>query len=312
MEINTDLYARLQALASSLPDPILVLDYNGRYVSVMGGTDRKHYDSCHHLVGCYVQDVLPESKWRLFLRTVRKAIDTGELQLCEYQLSSEEVSASKRDGPSGEQWFQGRVFPVRATEGETPSAVWLVINISEQKNLEDRLKHLSQIDDLTGVFNRRYFMTELHREFEIACRRNRPLSLISIDVDHFKEINDRYGHCQGDKALQHLMDTVSDHLRSEDILARVGGEEFVILCPMTDRPQARSLAERIRCIVADTHLHSETGPIRMTVSIGVANLHTDEKSADSILSRVDRAMYKAKEKGRNRVFCSWEMASLSI
>ncbi|MFO7983367.1 MAG: diguanylate cyclase [Desulfuromonadales bacterium] len=312
MERHTNIYAHLQALASSLPDPILVLDYNGRYVSVIGGTDRKYYDSCHQLVGCYMQDILPESKWRLFLRTVRKAIDTDELQLCEYQLSSDEVSASEKDGPTGEQWFQGRVFPVRNTEGETPSAVWLVINISEQKRLEERLKNLSQVDDLTGVFNRRHFMTELHREFEIACRRDRPLSLVSIDVDHFKEINDRYGHCQGDKALQHLMETVGRHLRSEDILARVGGEEFVILCPLTDRLQAKYLAERIRCIVADTHLHSEKGPIRMTVSIGVATLNKDEKSADSILSRVDRAMYKAKEKGRNRVFCSWEMAPLSI
>lgn len=312
METNTALYAHLQALASSLPDPILVLDYNGRYVSVIGGRDRKHYDSSHQLVGCYMQDILPENKWRLFLRTVRKAIDTGELQLCEYQLSSEEVSASERDGPTGDQWFQGRVFPVCTTEGETPSAVWLVINISEQKRLEERLKHLSEVDDLTGVFNRRYFMTELHRQCEIASRRNRPLSLISIDVDHFKEINDRYGHCQGDRVLQHLMETVRRHLRSEDILARVGGEEFVILCPLTDRPQASFLAERIRSIVADTHLPAERGQIRMTVSIGIASLDTDEKSPDSILSRADRAMYKAKEKGRNRVFCSWEMASLSI
>lgn len=152
-------------------------------------------------------------------------------------------------------------------------------------------------------------MELLHREFQIARRRHHDLSLISIDVDHFKSINDQYGHGQGDQALQHLMKTVQEHLRAGDVLARVGGEEFAILCPMTDRQQARSLAERICCIIAATPLDTPYGSIRMTASIGVASLSTLEESAYSILSRVDEALYQAKRNGRNQVTCSWDMSS---
>lgn len=311
MPVSNDLHAQLQALANSLPDPILVLDYNGQYVAVLGGTDRTFYDSAHPLVGRYMQDVLPEDKWSLFLQIVRRAIDTGGLQICEYQLSSEQVDGTQNNGPAGMQWFQGRVYPVQTLPGLMPSAVWLVINITEQKRLEERLKRLSQTDDLTGVFNRRHFMEVLAKEFQIARRRRQSLSLLSIDIDHFKDINDRYGHSQGDLALQHLIKTVRCHLRAEDVLARVGGEEFAILCPVTDRQQARGLAERIRHMVADTRLGTPFGPIRLTISIGVATLAADENNADSILSRVDKALYRAKHEGRNQVICAWDLPTLS-
>jgi diguanylate cyclase (GGDEF)-like protein len=208
------------------------------------------------------------------------------------------------------QWFQGRVYPVQTNPGQTPSAVWLVINISEQKRLEERLKRLSQTDELTGVFNRRHFMELLHREFQIARRRNHDLSLISLDVDHFKAINDQYGHSQGDRALQHMMKTVQRNLRAGDVLARVGGEEFAVLCPMTDGHQCRILAERICRIIAATPLDAPHGPIRITVSLGVADLRAQEKSAYSLLSRVDEALYRAKREGRNQVSCSWDSPSL--
>jgi diguanylate cyclase (GGDEF)-like protein/PAS domain S-box-containing protein len=311
MSVNNDLYAQLQALANSLPDPILVIDYNGQYVAVLGGTDRTFYDSAHPLVGCYMQDVLPEDKQSFFLQIVRKAIDTGGLQICEYQLSSDQVEATQNNGPEGMQWFQGRVYPVQTFPGMTPSAVWLVINITEQKRLEERLKRLSQIDDLTGTFNRRYFMEVLQKEFQLAKRHHRSLSLLSIDIDHFKDINDRYGHSQGDQALQHLIKTVRCHLRAEDVLARVGGEEFAILCPMTDRQQAGDLAERIRQIVADTRLDTSCGPIRLTISLGVATLGEDECNADSLLLRVDKALYRAKHDGRNQVYRAWDLPALS-
>jgi diguanylate cyclase (GGDEF)-like protein/PAS domain S-box-containing protein len=311
MSGNNDLHAQLQALANSLPDPILVLDYNGQYVAVLGGTDRTFYDSAHPLVGRYMRDVLPEGKQSFFLQIVRKAIDTGDLQICEYQLSSDQVEGTQNNGPEGMQWFQGRVYPVQTLPGMTPSAVWLVINITEQKRLEERLKRLSQTDDLTGVFNRRHFMEVLQKEFEIARRRHRSLSLLSIDIDHFKDINDRFGHSQGDLALQHLIKTIRGHLRAEDVLARVGGEEFVILCPMTDRQQARDLAERIRQIVADTWLDTACGPIRLTISLGVATLREEESNADSLLLRVDKALYRAKHDGRNQVICAWDLPALS-
>jgi len=311
MAVDEKLNAQLQALANSLPDPILVIDYEGRYVAVLGGSERSCYDSPHPLLGRTMQDVLPEVKWRYFLQVVCKAIDTGTLQTCEYQLSSNQVEGTENNGPSGMQWFQGRVYPVQTSPGQTPTAVWLVINITEQKMLEERLRSLAQTDDLTGVHNRRYFMDVLYREFQIARRRNHDLSLISIDVDHFKTINDRYGHSQGDKALQHLIKTIQGHLRAGDVLARIGGEEFAILCPMTDRQQARTLAERICRIIFATPLGTSHGSIEMTASLGVATMNTRAKSADCLLTRADEALYRAKREGRNRVFCCWDSPSLA-
>lgn len=303
MPDDHDLILQLEALANSLPDPILVIDYNGRYVNVLGGAERRFYDSPHPLVGCDMQDVLPEEKWRLFLEVVRKAIDAGSLRTCEYQLSSEQVEVTENNGPTGMQWFQGRVYPVKTPPGKTPAAVWLAINISEQKMLEERLNSLARTDDLTGAFNRRHFMELLHREFEIARRHDHDLSLVSIDIDHFKDINDRYGHSQGDAVLQHLVKIISGSLRTGDVLARIGGEEFAVLCPMTNRSGAKILAERACRLVAGTPIATPRGPIRLTVSLGVTALRIREKSILSMLSRVDEALYSAKRNGRNQVCC---------
>jgi diguanylate cyclase (GGDEF)-like protein len=294
-----ELYDQLQAVADSLPAPVFVLDYDGRYVAVFGGQSRSHYDAGKGLVGCYIQDVLPEDKWKLFLKVVRKAIDTGTLQTCDYQLASDEVRMTKNNGPAGPQWFHGRIYPVKPRPGKKPSAVWLAINISDQKNLEKRLQRLSEQDDLTGAFNRRHFMRRVEREFLIAQRQKTALSLISFDIDHFKSVNDRFGHIEGDRALQHIVNMIRPQLRGTDILARVGGEEFVILCLSTELNEAWSMAERIRQCIEKTACDTTHGPLHMTISLGIAALTRQETGIHSLLYRADQALYKAKRSGRN-------------
>ncbi|MGE4544871.1 MAG: diguanylate cyclase [Pedobacter sp.] len=296
----TELYDQIQAVADSLPAPIFVLDYDGRYVAVFGGRSRSHYDSGQGLIGCFMQDVLPEEKWKLFLDVVRKAIDTGALQTCDYILDSAEVCVTETNGPTGPQWFHGRVYPVASHPGKKPAAVWLAINVSEQKTMEERLKRLSELDDLTGAYNRRYFMQRLEKECELARRRHHNLSLISLDVDHFKSINDRFGHIEGDRALAHLTNTIRPQLRDTDILARVGGEEFAILCLSTDLNEAWSVAERIRRSIENTELKTDTGIIHMRISLGLAALNPQDVSIHSLLSQADKALYQAKDSGRNR------------
>lgn len=299
-----ELHDQLQAVAESLPAPVFVLDYEGRYVSVFGGQARSQYDEGKSLAGCYMKDVLPEEKWRLFLSVVRKAIDSGTLQTCEYQLASSDVSVTDNDGPAGMQWFHGRVYPVKVHKGDIPTAVWLAINVSEQKSLEGRLQRLSEVDDLTGVYNRRYFMKNLEREFEIAKRRNRDLSLICMDVDHFKSINDRFGHLVGDQALQHLAASIQKQLRSEDILARMGGEEFAILCLSTGLKDAFHLAERIRRAIESLEVETDHGSLKMTISLGIAELNRRDENLQAFISRADKVLYAAKDSGRNRSVCA--------
>ena len=301
MQNDDELLSKLTALSDTLPDPIFILDYEGTYLAALGGNHRLHYDTPQTLVGRRLQDVLPEEKCQLFLGVVRKSIDSGTLQTCEYQMSSSDVEGIEHDGPSEPQWFQGRVFPLPEAPERTPAVLWLVINITEQKKRERHLKILTEIDDLTGVYNRRYFMTKLKNEFERDRRQGLGLALISFDVDHFKSINDNYGHDAGDCALQRLTQALDSHLRTGDVLARVGGEEFAVICPDTSLAGAGTLAERLRAVVADGELALPHGTLTMTASFGVTAKRAEDNSLQDLLYRADQALYRAKREGRNRV-----------
>jgi diguanylate cyclase (GGDEF)-like protein len=156
-------------------------------------------------------------------------------------------------------------------------------------------------DGLTNVFNRRRFQEELDREFQRARRYARPLALVLLDVDHFKRINDTYGHVSGDTVLRTLAHGLESLLRPEQLLARVGGEEFVVLCPETARDGAGSLAERLRAACEELDVPSRAGRIGMTCSFGVAGLESTMRSSEELYAAADHALYMAKGAGRNRV-----------
>ena len=160
------------------------------------------------------------------------------------------------------------------------------------------LHRQARSDPLTGVLNRRGLDTQFDFALALAQRSGRPLSLISIDVDHFKRVNDTYGHAQGDEVLKGLARTLQESLRSSDLVARLGGEEFVALLPDTDLTGAMNVAEELRLTIADQQ-HEVVG--RISVSLGVSMLHPGEKTATALLERADAALYDAKRQGRNRV-----------
>ena len=162
-------------------------------------------------------------------------------------------------------------------------------------------KKLSEIDDLTGIFNRRAFKELLDREAKKAERYNRPLSVMMIDADELKCANDNYGHEAGDKLVQLVVDTVKRSLRDSDTVARVGGDEFVVLMPETDAERALEAAQRIRVAVADASLVLNQESVRTTVSIGVASFPDHGSGAADLLQKADAAMYRSKDRGRNCV-----------
>lgn len=159
-----------------------------------------------------------------------------------------------------------------------------------------RLARLSAVDVLTGTLNRRGLEGFFERE---PARERRTLSVLMVDVDHFKQINDRYGHAVGDQVLQHLARALARQTRDGDALVRWGGEEFLVVLPQTPLERARVVAERTRASVERTPAPIGEG-IRLTVSIGVAQLIPGESREDTI-ARADAAMYRAKQHGRNRV-----------
>ncbi|MDZ7791489.1 MAG: GGDEF domain-containing protein [Xanthomonadales bacterium] len=163
------------------------------------------------------------------------------------------------------------------------------------------LEKLAATDPLTGIANRREFMERAIVEIARSSRSESPLSLVMIDIDHFKELNDTHGHQTGDKALQEFVSLTSDALRLSDLLARHGGEEFVILLPDTTREQAGQSAERLRKIIETKQFTVDEVELNMTASFGVAQFGVDGATYDELINVADQRMYQAKRDGRNRV-----------
>jgi diguanylate cyclase (GGDEF)-like protein len=165
--------------------------------------------------------------------------------------------------------------------------------IMATERLRAELEHVATHDSLTDAYTRRYMNEAIQRELERCTRHGRSMSLMLLDIDHFKSVNDVLGHQAGDQVLVQLVARTNQHLRSADLLGRLGGEEFVVLLPETSLDVATVVAERIRMGLAET-----TGP---TVSIGITTNRAEGDTVDTLLARADAAMYRAKNTGRNRV-----------
>lgn len=174
-------------------------------------------------------------------------------------------------------------------------------DITLLKKKEHELFILSTTDSLTGAYNRRYFMDAAAREFKQFQRHHTPLSLMVMDIDYFKRINDNFGHAVGDEAIKAFVDASLSNLRREDVLGRMGGEEFAVLLPQTKLESATAIAERLRRQVASLVIDAKGGQARFTVSIGVTQATASDISIETGLNRADRALYEAKATGRNRV-----------
>jgi diguanylate cyclase (GGDEF)-like protein/PAS domain S-box-containing protein len=180
-------------------------------------------------------------------------------------------------------------------------AVGILRDETERQAQERELRRLATTDHLTGLANRRHFLGQVDLELERFKRYARPAALLMMDLDHFKQVNDTYGHATGDRALQHFATVAQAVLRRTDLLSRLGGEEFAALLPDADPEGAGHLAERLRGALADAPIPLETGNIALTVSIGVALFSPADLETSAILGRADRALYRAKDRGRNRV-----------
>ena len=167
--------------------------------------------------------------------------------------------------------------------------------------LYEHAQQLSVTDPLTGLFNMRYFRDFANLEFERVKRYARTLSVVMVDIDHFKSINDRFGHAVGDQALHEIALRIKASIRTVDVVARYGGEEFIILMPETALDEALTVAERVRQRIADTPLTDHETPIPVTLSLGVAEMNKNTQELNELVKLADRALYAAKAKGRNCV-----------
>ena len=207
---------------------------------------------------------------------------------------------------ANQRWYQCRDQAITWVDGRIVR-MEVATDITDRKQAEDELKKAKQVaeemafkDELTQLNNRRAFFELGHRSFKQAVRYAHPISIVMMDLDHFKMVNDTYGHSAGDKVLQELSQLVSDMVREIDIIARMGGEEFAFILPETANAEATNLTERIRTEIENTNIHFNDEIIKITASFGICSCTLKDATLESMLKKADDALYAAKNNGRNQ------------
>ncbi|RCV91846.1 sensor domain-containing diguanylate cyclase [Billgrantia montanilacus] len=279
------------------------LDSNGRVIKI----NRTELD----WLGYRADEVIDRCHYRNFVTPETRAAFDAAFQkvLGEGQEGSAECELLCRDGTRLPVAIQGKAH---VTEEGFQYSRAMVFDLSERKALEEKLKMQALTDPLTGLGNRRYLEDQAVMEIARAERSGASLSLIAIDLDHFKRVNDTYGHDVGDLVLQAFAKLARQVLRDGDVLCRMGGEEFAVLLPDTNREQALQVAERLREAVATTPAKvdqdvTEDGALAYTTSLGVTLVSAREGSLKPAIKRADQGLYAAKEAGRNRAH--WQPVS---
>ncbi len=295
----------------------LFMEYSPIYVFVKDQNIRtvrlsRNYET---MLGRPLNDLLNKSMAELFPPDLAKSMEADDRHILE------EGKPLKVVESFGGRIYETMKFPV-LRPGQPAYLAGFTIDITERyqaeqalkkahKELKARFQQIKQLqeqlleqlirDPLTGLFNRRYLQETLDREFARAGREKRPVSLIMMDIDHFKRVNDSYGHRAGDKVLTELGQLLTASVRAEDIPCRYGGEEFVIVLPGASLETAKERAEQIRLSIHNLRVSYRNQPIQITTSLGVAAYPVHGDNSDAVLIRADRALYHAKQTGRNRV-----------
>lgn len=228
-------------------------------------------------------------------QTGKSAVDPSSLLL-------QQLDASREGKP---QFFErelkgGRILSVRANPIPGGGVITLYTDITERKAFEKRLIDMATRDELTGLVNRREFFTLAHHEEERAKREGHVVSVMMVDADYFKKVNDTYGHATGDDVLRDLADNCRKIFRKTDIVGRYGGEEFSVVLPGAQEEMAKIIAERLRSSIESSVVKSDKGDVNYTVSIGISCATGKDVRIEELLDRADRALYTAKAQGRNR------------
>ncbi|AXY00040.1 GGDEF domain-containing protein [Vibrio alfacsensis] len=294
----------LHAILNSLPDHVFILDEQGRYIESFGGTYHSNNFNAESYTNLYLNDVLSPQKASELLGYIDDVIRSKQPKVVKYSIALqdhllmpiEELEAL--ENPE-ETWFEAIIQPVENPESNNNWVTWSVRNVTKTHLLEKRLKQLSETDELTGVLNRRAFLSRLDDALSAQSSRSQTLSCIMIDIDHFKEINDQVGHFSGDKVICDVAEICQSAIRSSDFIGRLGGEEFAVILTNTSAIKAYDVAERIRQSVQNTSCQVDDIEINTTVSIGVAEHDEENPTARQLMIRADKAMYYSKHTGRN-------------
>jgi diguanylate cyclase (GGDEF)-like protein len=271
----------LEKIFMAVPIPLLVTERDSAATLYFGGLDRVNAEDSIRAV--YAD---PSQRDELI-----RIIDA------QGHVDGFEITVALPDGTTREMLLAGSRLELNGRDCVITGGV----DISARKALEARLEELATRDPLTGVLNRTAFFNRADVELERARRIEKPLSVIMIDLDYFKLINDAYGHAAGDMTLKAFADLCGQHLRAHDFIGRLGGEEFACVLTDADRAAASQIAERLRHAAEDLAIEHAPPSLRVTISVGVSEIHIGEDGISAALARADLALYGAKMRGRNKV-----------
>ncbi len=309
-EAVRDAHRRLDEIIEFLPDATLVIDTNEKVIA--------WNKAMEEMTGVPKKDMLGKGDYEYAIPFYgkRKPILINLALMTNNQLAMLEqnydIGRTNKNTIFGEVYcpetYKGRgaylfasASKLHDTAGNIVGAIETIRDITDRKEVEKKLHTMATTDELTNLWNRRYFMQSVSQEIERAKRYKQYFSVMMLDIDHFKKVNDTQGHAAGDAVLQHLASIIKKNLRRLDIPGRIGGEEFGIILPSTNLEKAALLAERLRKDIENSPAYYNGNEIAFTVSIGVTNYHHRLSKVDELLKIVDDALYKAKDHGRNRV-----------
>ncbi|MHB1333272.1 MAG: sensor domain-containing diguanylate cyclase [Sulfuriferula sp.] len=291
-QTDPDIARRIQNAIDMLPSPIFIKDVDCRYIACNRAFE--NYIGLPHakIIGATVYDVAPAELAAIYEKADRDLMADGGTQTYETNLRY-------ADGSVHDVIFYKSVF--HKADGRADGISGVILDITERKRLEDELARAAREDFLTGAVNLRTFYELADQEFARFKRTGEAFSLLVLDLDHFKKINDTLGHEAGDDALRKFVQIVTANLREQDIFARAGGDEFRLLLPGTSPSGAIVLAEKIREEVSRVNLRTSNGSAPLSMSAGLCICHPDDTRIDDVVRRADAALYEAKAGGRNAV-----------
>lgn len=285
-----------RSIVENFEDGIVAIDSHHSIVLFNEGAQKIFGYTAEEVVGRHLNILLPERFHLQHDLMIEEFGASGKLTK-HSSARTRQTFGLRKDGSE----FVASISIIKTGSGMNLSYASVIRDISENKKTEDELLRLASTDPLTGAFNRREFTALADQESQRANRYNHPLSIMMLDLDHFKKLNDTYGHAAGDKALQRFTTLCCNALRTVDIFGRWGGEEFVALLPETDAEGAAIIAERLRKLVSQSILVYNDQKIQLTTSIGIAQYRSGELTVEGPLSRADSAVYDAKKAGRNQI-----------
>lgn len=289
------------SLINTIPDPFFVISEEGSYLEVLGGTERTLYDDGTPLKGRNIYEFMEKEFADYFMQQVKQTLTGKTLNCFEYQLETGKVDLPQLDGPGGVQWFEARMFPMPNPYLGHRAVTVMIINITERRLLQQRLRELSYLDPLTSLANRRYFMERIAEELEEHYANGTSVHVLLCDIDHFKWINDLYGHLAGDAILKGFASLVNQVLKHTHTIARFGGDEFIISLVGMTTEQVLEKSNELRLAVQEHQFMYENIRIPVCISIGVAVASPQADDINGLVGWADKALYEAKKQGRNKV-----------